>query len=70
MSRKMRWAGNVAHMEERRNSYCVLVKKLEVKRQFGKPRRRWQNNFRMDLKRNRWGKGGLDLSIETSEGLL
>jgi hypothetical protein len=53
MSRRMRWVGNVARMEERRNAYCVLVKIQEVKRQFEKPRRRWQNNFRIDFKRNR-----------------
>ena len=37
-------------MEERRIAYRFLVENLEVKRQFGKPRRRWQDNFRMELK--------------------
>ena len=37
-------------MEERRIAYSFLVENLEVKRQFGKPRRRWQDNFRMELK--------------------
>ena len=45
----MRWAGNVARMEYR-IAYRVLVENLEVQRQFGRPRRRWQNNFRINLK--------------------
>jgi hypothetical protein len=50
MSWMMRWAGNMARMEERRIAYRVLVKNLEIKRQFGKLSRRGQNNFGMDLK--------------------
>jgi len=46
----MRWAGHVARVEERRGVYRVLVGKLEEKRPLGRPRRRWENNIKMDLK--------------------
>jgi hypothetical protein len=48
-SRRMRWAGHVARMGEERNVYRLLVKKPEVKRPLGRPRRRWMNNIKMDL---------------------
>ena len=48
-SRRMRWAGHVAHMGERRVVYRVLVGKLEGKRPLGRPRRRWEDNIKMDL---------------------
>ena len=48
-SRRMRWAGHVAHMGERRGVYRVLVGKPEGKRPLGRPRRRWEDNIRMDL---------------------
>jgi hypothetical protein len=46
----MRWAGHVAGMGERRGVYRVLVGKPEGKRPLGKPRRRWKDNIKMDLK--------------------
>ena len=48
-SRRMRWAGHVARMEEGRGVYRVLVRKPEGKRPLGRPRRRWEDNIRMDL---------------------
>jgi hypothetical protein len=39
-SRRMRWAGHVAHMEERRDAYKVFVGKPEIKRPLGRPRPR------------------------------
>ena len=48
-SRRMRWAGHVAHMGEGRGVYRVLVGKPEGKRPLGRPRRRWEDNIRMDL---------------------
>jgi hypothetical protein len=36
-------------MLERRNVYTVLVEKSEGKRPLGRPRRRWENNIKMDL---------------------
>ena len=49
-SRRMRWAGHVARMEEGRGVYRVLVGKPEGKRPLGRPRRRWEDNIKMDLK--------------------
>jgi hypothetical protein len=46
----MRWAGYVAHMGDRRNTYGVLVEKPVGKRQLGRARRRWENNVQMKLK--------------------
>jgi hypothetical protein len=49
-SRKMRWAGHVARMGENRNAYRILVGKPEGKRPLGRPRRRLEDNIRMDLR--------------------
>ena len=48
-SRRMRWAGHVARMGEGRGVYRVLVGKPEGKRPLGRPRRRWEDNIKMDL---------------------
>jgi len=48
-SRRLRWAGHVARMGEGRGVYRVLVGKPEGKRPLGRPRRRWEDNVRMDL---------------------
>ena len=48
-SRRMRWAGNVALMGEGRGVRRVLVGKPEGKRPLGRPRRRWDDNIKMDL---------------------
>ena len=48
-SRRMRWAGHVARMGEERGVYRVLLGKPEGKRPLGRPRRRWEDNIRMDL---------------------
>ena len=44
-SRRLRWAGHVARMEEGRSAFKLLT----GKRPLGRPRRRWQDNIRMDL---------------------
>ena len=46
---RMRWAGHVARMEEARDVQKVLVGKPEGKRPLGRPRRRWEDNIKMDL---------------------
>jgi len=48
-SRRMRWAGHVARLGERRGVYRVLVGKPEGKRPLGRHRRRWEDNITMDL---------------------
>jgi len=54
----MRWAGHVARMGEKRGVYRVLVRKPEGKRPLGRPRRRWEDNIKMDLQEV--GCGGMD----------
>ena len=48
-SRKMRWAGYVARMEEGRGVHKVLMGEPEGKRSFWRPRLRWEDNIKMDL---------------------
>jgi len=57
-SRRMRWAGHVARMGERRGVYRVLVGKPEGKRPLGRPRHRWEDKSKMDLQEV--GCGGMD----------
>jgi hypothetical protein len=54
-SRRMRWAGHVARMEEKRNAYRLLMGKPKGKRPLGRPRRRWVDNIRVDLGLVGWG---------------
>jgi len=54
-SRRMRWAGHVARMGERRGAYRVLVGKPEGKRPLGRSRRRWEDNIKMDFRK--WDMG-------------
>jgi hypothetical protein len=53
--RRLRWAGHVAGMGEKRNAYRLLVGKPEGKRLLGRPRHRWVDNIRMDLGEVEWG---------------
>jgi hypothetical protein len=53
-SRRMRWAGHVARIGEKRNAYRILVGKPEGKRPQGRPRRRWVGNIKMDLREIGW----------------
>ena len=48
-SRRMRWVGHVARLEEGRGVHKGLVGKPEGKRPLGRPRRRWEDNIKMDL---------------------
>ena len=45
---RLRWAGYVARMEESRSAFKILIGKPTGKRPLGRPRRRWEDNFRMD----------------------
>ena len=47
--RRMRWVGHVARMGEGRGVHRVLVGKPERKRPFGRPRRRWEDNIKIDV---------------------
>jgi hypothetical protein len=54
-SRRMRWAGHVARIAER--CIQVLVGKPEGKRPLERPRRRWDDNIKMNFQEFRWGHG-------------
>jgi hypothetical protein len=57
-SRRLRWAGHVARMGERGGVYRALVGKPEGRRPLRRPRRRWEDNIKMDLLEVGWG--GMD----------
>jgi hypothetical protein len=57
-SRRMKWAVHVARVGERRDVYRVSMGKPEGKRPLGRPRRRWEDNIKMDLQEV--GYGGID----------
>jgi hypothetical protein len=69
---RMRWVGHVARIEERRVAYRILVGKPEGKRPLGRPRRRWENNIKIDLQEVEYGtRTGLSwLRIGTGGGQL
>jgi hypothetical protein len=63
--RRMRWAGYVARVGERRGVYRVLVGKTKGKRPLGRPIRRWEDNIKMDLQKVGYGgMGWIDLAQE------
>jgi hypothetical protein len=68
----MRWAGHVACIGEERQVYRVLVGKPEGKRSLGRPRRRWEDEIRMDLREIGWrvSTAFVGLWIGTRGGLL
>jgi hypothetical protein len=49
-SRRMRWAGLVAPVEEKRNAYRILVGKPKGTRPLGRPRRRWEDDIKIYLR--------------------
>jgi hypothetical protein len=70
-SRWLRWAGYATRMVAKMNSYRVLVGKPKGKRQLGRPRHRWEDYIKTNLRDI--GCGGMDwiwLGIGTSGGLL
>jgi hypothetical protein len=59
-SKRMRWAGHVARVGETKDAYRILVGKPEGNRPLGRPRRRWVDNIKIDLREIGWY--GLDRS--------
>ena len=49
-SRRLKWAGHVARMEEVRSSFKILTGKIAGRRPLGRPSRRWEDNVRLYLK--------------------
>ncbi|KAJ4445386.1 hypothetical protein ANN_07191 [Periplaneta americana] len=67
-SRRLRWAGHVACMGESRNAYRVLVGRPEGKRPLGRPRRRWEDNIKMDLREVGYdGRDWIDLAQDRDQ---
>jgi hypothetical protein len=54
----MRWAGHVASRRERTRPYSIFVGRPKGKRPLGRPRRRWEDNIKMDIQEVGWG--GMD----------
>jgi hypothetical protein len=54
-SRRMKLAVHVARMEEKRNAYRILVGKPEGKSPLGRPRRKWVDSIKMDVRDIEWG---------------
>jgi hypothetical protein len=50
----MRWVGYVARTGEKRSAYKILVGESQGKRSLGRPRHRWENNIKMDLREIEW----------------
>jgi len=50
----MGWAGHVAGMAGMKNEYSILVGKSEGRRELGRPKHRWENNIRTDLREMGW----------------
>jgi hypothetical protein len=66
--RRMRWAGHVARMGEKRNIYRILVGKPEGKRPLGRRRHRWVENIKIDLREIVWdGMDWIDLAHDREE---
>jgi hypothetical protein len=64
-SRRMRWAGHVARIREKRNAYRISVGTPEGTRPLGRPRRRWMYNSKKDL---RWdGMDWIDLAQDRDQ---
>jgi hypothetical protein len=61
--RRVRWAGHVARIREKRNACRILVRKPGRNRPLGRPRRRWVDNIKMDLREIGWD--GIDWSYLT-----
>jgi hypothetical protein len=53
--RTLRWAGHVARMGEERGAYRILLGRPEGRRPLGRPRHRWEDNIKMDIREVGWG---------------
>jgi len=71
-SRRLRLAGHVARIKERRGAYRVMLGKPEGRRPLGRPRRRCEDNIKMNLQKVVWRawNGLIWLRVGTGGGLL
>jgi hypothetical protein len=58
----VRWEENVARMGEKRGVYRILVGRPEGRRPLGRPRRRWEDNIKMDLQDVGWVMDWIELA--------
>jgi hypothetical protein len=66
--RRMRWVGHVARMGEKRNAYRILVANPKENRSLGRPRRRWEDNIKMNLRAIGWnGMDWIDLAQDRDQ---
>jgi hypothetical protein len=49
-ARRMKWMGHVVRIGEVRGAYNILVGRPEGRRPLGRPRRRWEDNIKMDVR--------------------
>jgi hypothetical protein len=67
-SRRMSWARHVARMGEKRNAYRILVGMPEGKRPLGRPRHRWVDSIKKDLREIGWdGIDWIDLAEDRDQ---
>jgi hypothetical protein len=67
-SRRMRWAGHVARMGEKKNAYWILVGNPEGKRPLGSLRCMWVDNIKIDLRETGWDGGDwIDLAQDRDQ---
>jgi hypothetical protein len=67
-SRMLRWAGHVARMGEKRTAYRILVVEPEEKKPLGRPRRRWVDNIKIDLRETGWdGMDWIDIAQDRDQ---
>jgi hypothetical protein len=62
---RMRWAGHVARMGEKRGAYTILMGRPEGRRPLGRHRRRWEDNIKMNLQEVGWGMDWIELAQDT-----
>jgi hypothetical protein len=68
LSRRMRWAGHVAHMGKKRNAYRISVAKPEGIRPLGRPIHRWADNIKIYLREIGWdGMDWIDLAQDRDQ---
>ena len=58
-SRRLKWAGHVVRKGKGRGAYRILVGKTKGRKRFGRTRRRWEDNIKVDLLEVGWGGHGL-----------
>jgi hypothetical protein len=60
--RRMRWAGHVGRMAEKRGAYRIFVVRPEGRRPLGRRRSKWEDNIKMDLQEVGWGMDVIELA--------